>query len=132
MVFLQRKSFTMHILVVDDLQTDRFVIKKILQPDFNVMTLSSATEARAYARSHSFDVALINVMLRNDLDGIDLLHDLRRLNPHRFEAIAITCHVDDNRYARLLQSGFRSVMNKPFDRPRFETILAHLSASRAA
>lgn len=122
----------MQILVVDDLQTDRFIIKKVLQPDFEVITLSSATEARAYARSHTFQVALINAMLRNDRDGIELLHDLRRLNPLRFEAIAITCHVDDIRYEELLRSGFRSVMKKPFDRIRFETILTHLSASRAA
>lgn len=122
----------MHILVVDDLQTDRFIIKKILQPDFNVMTLSSATEARAYARSHTFEVALINVMLRNDLDGIELLHDLRRLNPQRFEAIAITCHVDDSRQRQLLRSGFKSVMKKPFDRFHFETIIGRQSTPEAA
>ncbi len=122
----------MHILVVDDLQTDRFIIKKILQPDFNVMTLSSATEARAYARSHTFEIALINVMLRNDLDGIELLHDLRRLNPHRFEAIAITCHVDDSRQRELLRSGFKNVMKKPFDRMHFETIIGRHSRPEAA
>jgi|GEM_PF-1989845 len=122
----------MQILVVDDLQTDRFIIKKILQPDFGVMTLSSATEARAYARSHSFEVALINVMLRNDLDGIELLHDLRRLNPHHFEAIAITCHVDDSRHGQLLRSGFKSVMKKPFDRMQFETLVGRHSRPEAA
>lgn len=121
----------MQILIVDDLQTDRFIFKKILQPDFSVMTLSSPTEARAYARSRTFEVALINVELRNDLDGIELLDDLRRLNPQPFEAIAITEDFDDRQYRQLLRAGFKDVMRKPFDRLHFESILGH-SASEAA
>ena len=49
----------MTILAVDDLAVDRYIIKKTLQPEFDVITLSSAAEAIAFSRSHSFDLALI-------------------------------------------------------------------------
>jgi len=105
----------MHILVIDDQQLDRYIIKRTLQPVFDVTTLASAKEARAFASSQTFDVALINVMLVNDLDGIDLLHDLQALQPG-FVPMAMSCYVDEFRREKLEEAGFLSILKKPFTR----------------
>lgn len=113
----------MHVLVVDDLQTDRFILKKLLAPYYGVTTLSSSREAIAFALSHTFDVALLNVSMLYDMDCLDLLHKLRNIQAHPFTAFATTCHVDKGRYRKLLQSGFESVMMKPFDVNEFNLLV---------
>jgi CheY-like chemotaxis protein len=106
----------MHILIVDDLQPDRFIIKRDLQNDFDVTTLSSAKEALAFSKSHLFDIALINAMLRRDLDGIDLLRNLTRIRPEGFKAYATTCFITDTRRKKLMDAGFNDVLLKPFNK----------------
>lgn len=113
----------MHILVVDDLTTDRFIVKKMLQPEYHVTTLASAREALAFASTRPFDIAILNVMLKDDLDGIDLLLDLREMKGPAFQAFAITCHVDDRRASLLLDSGFVEILKKPFDKDHFTRLL---------
>lgn len=113
----------MHVLVVDDLQTDRFILKKLLVPYYGVTTLSSSREAIAFALSHTFDVALLNVSLLYDMDCLDLLYELRHIQAHPFAAFATTCHVDKGRYRKLLQSGFESVIMKPFDVDEFNLLV---------
>lgn len=114
----------MHILVVDDLITDRFIVKKMLQPEYHVTTLASAREALAFAATRPFDIAILNVMLKDDLDGIDLLLDLREMKGPAFQAFAITCHIDDRRASLLLDSGFVEILKKPFDKDHFTRLLA--------
>jgi CheY-like chemotaxis protein len=113
----------MHVLVVEDLQTDRFILKKLLTPHYGVTTLSSSREAIAFALSHTFDVALLNVSLLHDMDCLDLLYELRSIQAHPFTAFATTCHVDKGRYRKLLQSGFESVIMKPFDVDEFNLLV---------
>ncbi|MBL0744771.1 response regulator [Chryseolinea lacunae] len=121
----------MHVLVVDDRQEDRFIIKKLLKPHYTVTTLSSAREAVAFAQSHAFDVALLNAMLRTDLDGIDLLRALKVIQPETFLALACTCHSEPQRRQKLLQAGFRNVILKPFDVDVFMTLVNEGAGSAA-
>jgi DNA-binding NtrC family response regulator len=109
----------MTVLAVDDLRIERFIIKKQLGLNFSVTTLSSANEAVAFAKWHEFDIALINLMLRDDLDGIHLLNELKRINRNDFLAIATTCYVDQKRYDAVMRSGFHALMIKPLNLDRF-------------
>ncbi|RAV99997.1 response regulator [Pseudochryseolinea flava] len=114
----------MRILVVEDQQVDRLIIKKQLSPAFDVTTLSSAIEAKVFARNNTFDVALLNVFLQEDMDGLELLKDLEVISAQSFLALAISAHVDDSRCQRLLNSGFKALLPKPFEREEFERLVA--------
>lgn len=111
------------VLVVDDLQVDRLIIKIQLSYDYRITTLSSAVEARAFATTHTFDVALLNVMLRHDLDCIDLLRDLENIAGRQFLAIATTCYIDSAREKKIMAAGFASIMKKPFDKNEFNNLV---------
>jgi len=111
------------VLVVDDLQIDRLILKKQLGSDYRVTTLSSALEAKAFAHTHTFDIALLNVMLLNDLDCIELLKDLENITEREFLSIAITCHIDAPRQHKIMASGFKAIMTKPFDKNVFRDIV---------
>jgi len=112
----------MHVLVVDDLKTDRYILKKILSPFFEVTTLSSAKEAITFAIDNTFDIVLINIMLSSDLDSIELLHDLQ-FSQTKFLPYAITSHIDQKREERLVEAGFKEVIRKPFELERFIELL---------
>src|SRR4051812_2463346 len=112
----------MHVLIVDDLKTDRYILKKTLSPFFEVTTLSSAKEAVTFAIDNTFDIALINVMLRADMDCIELLLDLQ-FSQTNFLPYAITSHIDSGREDRLLEAGFKEVIQKPFELERFIELL---------
>jgi CheY-like chemotaxis protein len=109
----------MKVLAIDDVMTDRFIIKKLLQTDFEVTTLSSAKEALAFAQAHTFDIALINAMLQEDMDCIPLLRSLRHINRFGFQAIATTCYIDPLRQQKILSAGFEEILLKPFDKELF-------------
>ena len=113
----------MHVLVVDDLTVDRFIIKKLVSPLFKVTTLSSANEAISFASCNSFQIALLNVMLKEDMDGLALLIKLREISFTPFLAIAISAHVDELRYQKLIYSGFKEVLRKPFNLTEFTRVV---------
>jgi CheY-like chemotaxis protein len=112
----------MHVLIIEDLKTDRYIFKKMLSPFFEVTTLSSAKEAITFAIDNTFDIAIINVMLDKDMDCIELLHDLQFSQTH-FLPYAITSYVDADREERLLEAGFKQVIRKPFELERFIELL---------
>lgn len=113
-----------NVLAVEDLREDRFILKKLLAPYFNVTTLSSAVEAKAFAKTHTFDVALLNVMLKDDLDCIELLKDLELISNSIFLPIAITCHIDRPRYKKVMAAGFKAILKKPFDKNVFNEFVS--------
>jgi len=119
----------MHVLVVDDLTVDRFIIKKILSPFFKVTTLSSANEAISFALGNSFQIALLNVLIKEDMDGLVLLRKLRKVSPAPFSALAISSHIDEGRYQKLIRNGFTEVLSKPFDLTEFMRLVKYQNDS---
>jgi CheY-like chemotaxis protein len=111
------------VLLVEHLKTDRFIISGELSPRYSVTALASAEEAIDFAHTNPFDVALIDVMLRNDLDSIPLLSELQRLRKQSFLPLAMSSYVDDGRRSRLYQAGFVAVFDKPVDIDRFENVI---------
>lgn len=113
----------MRILIVEDQELDQLILKSELQEDFEVMTVTSADEAIAFAVNNYFDLAIINVMIQSDMDCIELLHDLRVIAENEFTAFAITSHITEDRARRLMRAGFREIIQKPFDRDVFDQLV---------
>jgi CheY-like chemotaxis protein len=120
--FCVNRKKNIRVLAVEDLQSDRLIIKKQLGREFCVTTLSSESEAIAFAGVHEFDIALINLMLKEDLDGVRLLEKLKQIRQNDFWPIAITCYVDPSRYTIAMRAGFQAVMMKPFDLHTFKML----------
>ena len=119
----------MHVLVVDDLTVDRYIIKKTLSPFFKVTTLSSANEAISFALGNSFQIALLNVLIKEDMDGLVLLRKLRKVSPTPFSALAISSPIDERRYQKLIHHGFMEVLSKPFDLIEFMRLVKYQNDS---
>jgi DNA-binding NtrC family response regulator len=110
------------VLVVDPDVVDRYIAKKILSEDYDVITLSSAKEAMAFARSNTFEVAIIHHKLVNHFDGITLLGQLRNVNK-TFLPIATTAIRDNHNELLLKTYGFKEVAEKPLTSERLRQVL---------
>lgn len=105
------------VLVVEDHDDTRRLIKRLLQPPHHVVTASGPGDALHAARQHDFDVFLLDINLAGHHDGVDLLHKLRALpNATDTPAVAVTAYALPEDRTRLLEAGFDDYLSKPFVR----------------
>src|SRR5436305_4038319 len=104
------------ILVVDDDAGLRRTLERILQPPYRVEAVAGAGEALARVAAKSFDLALLDVRLK-DGDGYSLCKTLRERRP-QMDVILITGSISepDEKLFRSLEEGAFYFLFKPFDR----------------
>jgi DNA-binding NtrC family response regulator len=118
------------VLAIDPDLTDRFILKKILSDQFEVITLSSAREALSFARSQEFEIAIINNKLINHQDGVLLLRQLKQIN-RKFLPVATTTIADTYHDRALRQSGFELVAQKPLNSKQLQDMIRITMAFKA-
>lgn len=102
------------ILVVDDHALFRQPLALMLErePDMTVVaqagTLAEARQALGGAQP--VDVALVDLLLP-DGDGVELIRDLRVLNPHVL-VLVVTAVADRRRWAEAIEAGAAGVLHK--------------------
>lgn len=104
------------ILVVDDDAGLRRTLERILQPVYAVEAVAGAGEALARVDAADFDLALLDVRLK-DGDGYSLCKAVRERRP-RMDVILITGSISepDEKLFRSLEEGAFYFLFKPFDR----------------
>ncbi|HEY4575123.1 MAG TPA: SpoIIE family protein phosphatase [Thermoanaerobaculia bacterium] len=104
------------ILVVDDDPGMRRAIERILAPTYSVEVVSGATEALDCLERSEFDLALVDVRLKEG-DGYTLCHAIRARWPET-DVILITGSISepDEKLFRSLEEGAFYFLFKPFDR----------------
>ena len=104
------------ILVVDDDPGLRRTLERILAPTYRVETVAGVAEALARVEASRFDLALVDVRLK-DGDGYTLCSALRERWP-RMDVILITGSISepDEKLFRSLEEGAFYFLFKPFDR----------------
>src|SRR3954447_12876302 len=104
------------ILVVDDDPGMRRAIERILAPTYSVESVSGATEALDCLERSEFDLALVDVRLKEG-DGYSLCQEIRARRPET-DVILITGSISepDEKLFRSLEEGAFYFLFKPFDR----------------
>jgi CheY-like chemotaxis protein len=129
------------ILIVEDHLETRLLYRCLLQPDYRLSLTSDPAEARATLAGAStsedgacpFDLVILDINLGTDVQGVDLLHKLRREGlPEQVPAVAITAHALPGDADRLLANGFDAYLRKPFTRTELlDTLASVRPAARA-
>lgn len=105
----------MNILLVDDDEVDRKLIKRALKNDVNVESLceiSSAIEGLKMAESGKFDVLLLDYMMP-ELDGIEMVIEIRsRPNLGETAIVMISSSEDEELALSCLQAGAQDFITK--------------------
>jgi sigma-B regulation protein RsbU (phosphoserine phosphatase) len=104
------------ILVVDDDPGMRRAIERVLSPAYRLASVAGATEAMGLLERQDFDLALVDVRLK-DGDGYSLCQAIRARRPET-DVILITGSISepDEKLFRSLEEGAFYFLFKPFDR----------------
>lgn len=104
------------ILIVDDDKNILVVLGLRLEAEgYNVLSANSAGEALMMAKDELFDLALIDLKLSEDEDGIDLMEKMHQTAPE-IPVIILTAYGTINTAVEAMKRGAYSYLTKPFDR----------------
>lgn len=113
------------VLVVDDDHAIRVLLRQILSREFEVDTADSATAALEQAGDRKYDIVILDIMLRDHLDGKDVMRHLRGEGSYNdVKIIAITGYDRAGTRRELLQEGFDEYVRKPFSKQELQSVIA--------
>ncbi len=102
------------VLLVDDDEVIRKVLKEIIEPEGYAVTMAAdGEEALAKFREQYFGLVILDLVLP-DIDGLQLLNSFKAEQPH-VGVIIITGHSDVLTYIEALRHGADDYLLKPFD-----------------
>ena len=103
-----------HILVIDDDDRIRELLKQFLtKNNFIATTSSNTTEARKEIAKFVFDLMVVDLMMPNE-NGIDFLMDIRQKG-NRTPAIMLTAMSDIDNKTKCFENGCDDYLVKPFE-----------------
>ena len=132
----------MTILLTDDNETNRAVLKDILEPlGFRILEANNGQHALELARKHQPDVILMDLVMPV-IDGLTAIKRLRALpESEQPVIIAISASVADEKQQECLQAGCQAFLAKPFqvkellellqDHTKLEWVYADQEASQS-
>jgi CheY-like chemotaxis protein len=107
------KNKAISILVVEDNDLDTLIVKTLLQPYFNIETVSDGYDALNIIEEIRFDIILMDINLGDDtIDGVSLMKKIRKNEKHKnIKIIAVTAY-SENKDLYFME-GFDDVYIKP-------------------
>ncbi len=123
---IRRTSMPLRFLLVDDQQTNRLVVSRILKlAGHAVVESSSGEEVLSIAGQERFDLILMDIEL-SGMSGIEAMQAIRRMEEglgRRTPILAVTAHAMTGESERMVAKGFDGYIPKPIEfRLLFEEI----------
>ncbi|HWB32824.1 MAG TPA: sigma-54 dependent transcriptional regulator [Acidobacteriaceae bacterium] len=120
-----------HVLIIDDEAEIRDSLESILKEEgYLVATAATAAEALTLLTDASYDAVLLDIWLP-DRDGLDVLADVRRLEPsHLPEVIIISGHGTIETAVRATKLGAYDFLEKPLSLDRTLIVLKNAIEAR--
>ena len=121
------------VLAVEDNADTRRLIERTLGAYYDVDTAADAESGLALARSHWYDIVMLDIHLDGGPGGLDVLHNLRGLSAYTYAPIlAVTAYALPGDGERFVEAGFDAYLAKPFTRDELFWALEDVVAARAA
>ncbi|MCB0209807.1 MAG: response regulator transcription factor [Anaerolineae bacterium] len=118
------------ILVVEDEHTLRYFLRLRLQEDgYQVIEAADGQEAMGLITQDHFDVALVDLRLADDMDGLDIMRHLRQHEPQT-SVIILTGNATVNSAVEALRQGAHDYLLKPCDTTELLTSVADAIAQQ--
>ncbi|MDE5898505.1 MAG: response regulator [Treponemataceae bacterium] len=115
------------ILIVDDVEVDREILKEILNDYFTVIEAANGEEALKIIQeqAESLKAIMLDIVMPN-FDGFSVLESIKDKKAGSLPVFLITSEATRDNVSKAMQFNVAGIIRKPFDR---ETILHHLSQS---
>jgi len=106
-----------NILIVEDDPNSRKLAELTLRKEFDLSFAESVYEAKERLHSNEIHLVLLDLSLRGDEDGLDLVHYIRGENSLKaIPVIALTAHAFTSDRDRCMEAGCDEFLTKPFRR----------------
>ncbi|WP_018970680.1 response regulator [Rubritalea marina] len=124
------ENVSMHILLVDDNNTNILVGKMILsRMGHTVTTALSGQTAIDLVESTNFDLVLMDMQMPN-MSGIEATVKIRDLG-HRLPIIALTANAFESDKQSCIDAGMNDYMTKPIDKERLQETIANYASKNS-
>jgi len=102
------------VLVVDDLEDQRVIASQIIESlGYEVASCSSGWEALTYLKSKKADLVILDMIMQDDMDGLDTFIEIRKLNPLQ-KAIIASGFSETHRVHKMQELGAGEYLRKPY------------------
>ena len=119
------------VLVLDDNESARLLLSRMLGEDFEVKVVARAAEALDCARATAYDVVLMDIHLSDEASGLDVMEHLRSLPGYQgVPCIAFTAFALPGDRERFLNAGFDGYLGKPFTKRQLLDALSRALGDR--
>ena len=107
------KNKPVSILVVEDNPLDTLIVKTLLQPHFNLETVSDGYDALTIIEKIKFDIILMDINLGEDtIDGVSLMKKIKNNKKHKnIKIFAVTAYSENSDF--FIEQGFDELLVKP-------------------
>ncbi len=111
---MDRQSLKPKILVVDDEESHRIMLRAVLGAEgYTVTEAADGTEAVAAVGKEAFDVVLLDIRMTN-MDGIEALGEIRKISP-QVPVLIMTAFASVKTAVEALKAGAFDYLTKPLD-----------------
>jgi PAS domain S-box-containing protein len=112
------------VLIVDDDPAVRDLLGEMLPSSYTIHMTGRPNRALEYGRNNSYDIILLDINLKDDLNGVQLLEQLREVQDLGFTVVmAITAYALPGDEERFMEAGFTGYLSKPFTRGDLQEML---------
>ncbi|RRS30896.1 MAG: hypothetical protein P794_05175 [Epsilonproteobacteria bacterium (ex Lamellibrachia satsuma)] len=120
-----KKRTNLHILAVDDMETNLEILKMFIAKKYPFTTIDLASggyEAIGMYKSKTYDIVFIDLKMPG-LNGFEVLKKLKTIHGHLPPTYALTADIYKSTYDEVAQAGFSGLLEKPLQLDiLFETI----------
>lgn len=104
-----------HILIVDDVQTQRDITSAMLSElGYHVVTVSSGEEALDYLQNNAVDLVILDMIMDPGIDGLETYRRLRSLRPKQ-KTLIVSGFSETGRVKQAQLLGAGAYVKKPFN-----------------
>jgi len=101
------------LLIVEDDTSSQTYYSVILKGQYDVCIVSTVEDAKTALEENDFSLAIIDISLPGEEDGIDLIKYLVREYSEKLPSIAITAHAFQHNREEALEAGAVEFFTKP-------------------
>lgn len=125
----EKLSKKIKILIVEDDELNIRMVQTFLNSKFKIFAARSGEEALELISKDQFDLILMDIGLKKDMNGLELTQKMRKIpNYQNTPVIALTAYALPGDKERIIQAGCSHYLSKPFTRQQLEnTIESSLS-----
>lgn len=87
----------------------------MLEGNFDITWAFDSSEALSLVKSFSYDIILMDINLKGELNGIETTREIKKLQQYKeVPVIAVTAYAMHDEREKILNSGLNGYLSKPF------------------